>query len=111
MSTVLHHQHLRQRIHEKHEQYPHPVRHKRILDRLIYVVGIVQPLTILPQVYNIWVLKEAGGISVFTFTSFALFDLVWIYYGVVHKERPIILMYCLWAILNSSIVIGTLLYG
>lgn len=111
MSNVIHHQHLRKRIHEKHEQYPNPIMHKRILDKLIYIVGIVQPLTAIPQVYKIWIGQEAGGISIFTYTSFVLFDLVWVYYGIVHKERPIVVMYCLWIVLNASVAIGALIYG
>jgi uncharacterized protein with PQ loop repeat len=111
MSTVLHHHSLIKRINEKQEEYPHPTKHKRVLDKLIYLVGIVQPLTTLPQVYKIWIERQASGISLFTYTCYALFDMIWIYYGIVHKEKPIVIMYCLWVLLNSSIAIGAVLYG
>jgi hypothetical protein len=36
---------------------------------------------------------------------------LWFTYGLVHREKPIIIMYSLWFISNSLIFIGVLLYG
>jgi uncharacterized protein with PQ loop repeat len=111
MPTPLHHIHKRKRINEKHEQYPHPHDFKRFMDRAVYVVGIIGPLMGSLQAYKIWHERTAAGISLPTF-SFAIFnDVVWFIYGAIHKEKPIMVMYTLWFVINILIVIGTLLYN
>jgi len=111
MDKVLHHLHKRKRIYQRHEQYPHPDALKRFVDRVVYAVGILGPLTGLAQVTKIWIHKDASGVSMILFGSSALFSIVWIVYGILHKELPITMMYILWFIVNSLVVVGTLLYS
>ena len=37
--------------------------------------------------------------------------LVWITYGVAHKEKSIVLMFTLWLMVNLTVVAGILIYG
>lgn len=110
MSHPVHHLHKRKRIHHKQEQYPHPHPFKRFLDHAIYVIGIVAPLIGGTQAYKIWSEQTAAGVSLtmFAFNLFA--NIFWLCYGIIHRERPIIIMYILWFLVNLSIVSGTLLY-
>jgi uncharacterized protein with PQ loop repeat len=111
MPDPIHHLHKRKRIHEKHEQYPHPQRLKRVVDRLIYVVGVFVPAMTALQSIKIWIEKDASGIALITWAGYAVCNLIWILYGVLHKENPIIFMYILLFFFNTSIVLGTLIYG
>lgn len=106
-----HHQHVRKRVHQKHEAYPHPDRLKRIVDKLVYVTGVVTPLMTLPQVLRIWVHKSATDVSFYTWLAYLLVALIWIAYGVLHKAKPIIVLNVGLAIVNSLVVVGVLLYG
>jgi uncharacterized protein with PQ loop repeat len=81
------------------------------LDRWIFVVGTLGPLSTLPQIWKIWHYQNATGVSAFAWALPALFDLFWIAYGIVHKEKPIAFTYTLWFILNTLIAVGALLYG
>jgi len=110
MTDPIHHFHKRKRIHEKHEKYPHPQKHKRFIDKAIYFAGILGPIMSIPQIMKVWVERSPQGISVISYSSYAILDLFWIAYGVVHKEKPIVIVYTLWTLINASIVIGTLLY-
>lgn len=107
----LHHLHKRKRVHEKLEEYPHPQTHKRLMDHLIYVVCIATAILALPQVWKIWSTQNAGGISLITYIGFVVANIFWIFYGILHKEKPIILLYVLFFIINSFIAIGRILYG
>jgi uncharacterized protein with PQ loop repeat len=56
-------------------------------------------------------MKNASGVSPLTWGSFAFFNVFWLLYGLVHKEKPIIVAYSLWLFVNSIVTIGALLYG
>ena len=109
MFKGLHHFHKRKRIHEKHEPYPHPDKWKRLMDRLIYAVGIIGPLMTLPQLINIWVYRNSAGVSVLSWGAFGIIAFFWVLYGIMHKEKPIILAHSLWVLFDVLIVVGIFL--
>ena len=111
MPIPIHHLHKRKRIHQKKEKYPHPNKFKYYLDHLIYLVGVLAPLSGAVQSYKIWAYQNASGVSLFMFGSHIVFNIVWLIYGIIHKEKPIIAVYIGWILVNSLIVIGTILYG
>ena len=118
MTNPLHHIQKRKRLYQKrknlkkkYEPYPHPNKLKASVDDLVYAVGVLGPLFGSVQVYKIWVYKDAAGVSVLLFGSGIIFNMVWFVYGILHKEKPIILMYSLWLIINTLITIGAILYG
>ncbi|MBW2981031.1 hypothetical protein KY360_06465 [Candidatus Woesearchaeota archaeon] len=109
-------QHLRKRkelgkFQKNLEKFPHPHVKIRSLDNMLLVVAVIGPLVNLPQVIKIFSLKNATGVSAVTFSLFALFDIPWIVYGLVHKQKPIIISYTLWLITNLVVVVGTLVYS
>ncbi|MBW2976742.1 hypothetical protein KY347_04825 [Candidatus Woesearchaeota archaeon] len=110
-SRGLHHFHKRKRIHEKHEPYPHQDKFKRFIDSTIYAVGIFGPVMTLPQLAKIWIEKNASGVSVISWGAYLFAAVFWLIYGILHKEKPIILTYALWIVLEAFIVLGTVLYG
>ncbi len=109
--SPVHHIHLRKRIHELKEQYPHPDKWKRFLDKIIYGVGIAGPLLVLPQVYKIWIEKDASGVSVTSWTGFVVIGVIWLLYAIVHKEKPLIITYIGFITIQSFVVIGALIYN
>ena len=111
MQHVMHHRHVRKRMYENLEQFPHPDFFKRMFDRLIYVVGFLGPIFVIPQIYLIYANHNATGVSALSWTVFALFDTVWISYGLLHKERILVFAYTLWLIANTTVAIGAVLYG
>lgn len=109
--SVRHHLHIRKRIHQKHEKYPNPDRTKNIIDKLVYLAGFFGLAMTIPQITKIWIEQNASGISVISWGSYFVTGLVMIAYGVVHKEKPIIVTYLLWEVFHILIITGTLLYG
>ncbi len=106
----IHHYHRRKRCYEKHEPFPHPNKWKRIVDTLIYPIAMFGPIMTIPQVWIIWVDKNAGGVSAVSWGAYMITAVFWLNYGIIHKEKPIIFSSCLWLVLEALIVTGTLMY-
>ena len=84
---------------------------KKILDKCIYVIGLVGPIMTLPQVKIIWIDHQVEGVSLLSWSAFLVIAIFWILYGLAHKELPIIITNALFLILDTAVVIGILLYG
>ncbi len=93
------------------EAYPSEKFWIALLDKLLMVIAVVSPLMSLPQVYDLYSSQSAGSLSLLSWSSWALFNVPWIIYGFVHKQKPIIIMYVLWFLMNMSIVLGIIIYS
>ncbi len=109
--SSLHHIHLRKRGIQATHPYPARDWRVRLLDRLVFVAGVVGPVMTLPQLNNIYVLHEADGVSALSWGAFALLDLVWLGYGCVHRDRAITTTYTLWFFVNGAVAVGAIIYG
>jgi len=107
----LQHLHLRKRKAAGLEPYPARDTWLRLLDRVVLVVGILGPLTAIPQIIKIYTLHNATGVSLYSWLLPAILDVPWVVYGIVHGERPIFVTYLLWIMANLLVVIGILMYG
>ena len=105
----LHH-HMRERIYKNKEKYPPHDYYKTTLDRLIYVVGVLTPLFTLPQLARIWLNKSAADVSFLTWGSFFVFAVIWLLYGLVHQEKPIIFLNSSLVVINGLVVLGIFLF-
>jgi uncharacterized protein with PQ loop repeat len=111
MGWGIFHIHKRKRVHQKLEKYPHPDKFKRYLDNTLLVVAVIGPMMNIPQIFKIFYYQNASSISLFSFSFFALFNILWLMYGIVHREKPIIIAYILWLTTNIFIITGTILYS
>lgn len=80
-----------------------------IIDRSIYIVGIFAVAANIPQLMNIWVEKNTTGVSIVSWSGFLIGSMFWFWYGVVHKEAPIIFLNSLLIIVQGIIVLGLLI--
>ena len=110
MSQGMHHLHLRKRLYKNLEQFPHPKTLVRWFDYAMYAIAIVAPVVLLPQVYQLFVYQSAEGLSLATWLLLGTVNLLWSFYGLVHRERLIFLSNFLIAVLDAVIVCGILLY-
>lgn len=82
-----------------------------VVDRLTYGIAILEPLITLPQVYAIWNTKDASGVSISSWAGYWIFGIIWLWYGIVHKDKAIITYNSLYLGLECLIVIGAIMYG
>ena len=106
-----HHLSLRKRIHERLEPYPHPDAFKRFLDKIMMGVALIGPLATLPQVYQVFMTQDTKGLSLVTWTVWVLLSCVWLVYGLLHKEMPIVLSNLIYIVLQGAVVSAILLYN
>ena len=111
LNTGLHHFHKRKRIYKNFEPYPHPSRWKSLMDRIIYVVAFAGPVMTVPQVLQIFLDKNASGISVISWITYTITSTFWLIYGILHKDKPIAISSIAWIILEIFIIAGTILFG
>jgi len=110
-TTALHHFNIRKRIYQKHETYPHPNKFKRFYDKFIYLVVILAPITYLPQLLKVWVEKDASGVSSLSWLFFSIISAAWLIYGVLHKDKSILIMNAALIVVQALIALGGLWYG
>ncbi len=109
---ALYHLHQRKRIHQKNlEPYPHPTKWKYYLDKVIYAAGLAGPIITIPQIWDIWHNQNASGVSLVSWTGYLFIAFIWLFYGFVHKEKPIIIMYIANIIVQLIVVIGIIKYA
>jgi uncharacterized protein with PQ loop repeat len=109
--SVLHHYHKRKRVQKKLENNPSREKAIKFMDKAIYIGIFIGIALTVPQAVKIWVGKTAEGVSVITWLGYMFGALFWMYYGFLHKEKPIIVKSILWIILYIIIVIGIFIYG
>lgn len=102
---------LRKRVHKSLEPYPARTFGKRLLDFVIYAVGIAGPVMTIPQIVLIFSARQAAGVSAVAWFAWALMDIPWIIYGLVHREPPIAFTYTLWFLGNFIVAMGAVIYG
>ncbi|MFN7991686.1 MAG: hypothetical protein U0R44_06020 [Candidatus Micrarchaeia archaeon] len=111
MADGIHHLHKRRRVHENLEVYPHPDRWLNLLDRLVFIVALTGVVMTVPQVFEIWVMKNPSGVSLISWSAYTLASAFWVVYGIAHREKTIMVVYSLYTVLNALIVAGILIYG
>lgn len=109
-----HHQHSRKRIqklYDNYEPYPHSNNFIRNYDKFIYFVGIGTPVITSSQVFKIWMTQNAQGVSLIAWSAYLFNSLCWLYYGIIHNERPIIYTNIVCSLINILVILGIVIYG
>jgi uncharacterized protein with PQ loop repeat len=110
MDHDLGHVHLRKRI-SNMEPYPSTDRLKRAIDYGVYLVSILGVVFTIPQMITIWINRNASGVSAISWIAYVVTALFWIFYGVIHREKPIIWINILWVICDLIVVVGAIKFG
>lgn len=100
----------RSRVSRGLEPFPSKNALKRFLDYLMYVVGICAPIALVPQILQIYSTHSAVGISLLTWILLACINMLWAFYGVVHKDKHIIFANAFMVLFDLALIIGILLY-
>ncbi|MBU0894558.1 MAG: hypothetical protein KKF48_02890 [Nanoarchaeota archaeon] len=105
-STALLHHHKRKR--KKN------ISRKKLIswvDKAIYFAGAIALIMTIPQVLKIWIDQNPAGVSLTTWGTYFILHFFWISYAVLHKAKPLIIVYSAGLLINALIVVGLILYG
>lgn len=83
---------------------------KKLIDKLIYVAAITYPLTTVPQIADIIINKSSENVSLLTWLLYDIFTLIFLWYAIEKKLKPLIIEYCMWIVAQTIVVFLILLY-
>lgn len=83
----------------------------KLIDRLVYLAAIVEPMFSLPQAYQIFHDKTAAGVSILSWLGFECMTVIWLWYAIAHKEKMILVYQGLFFIIDGSVLLGAIFYG
>lgn len=104
----LRHRHERTKEHRSHNK--NPTAYIRVLDKVTLIIGVVGPVTVLPQIYSIFSTQSAAGVSAITWFLMFLVTLPWIFYGMAHNDKTLIASFTLWEVVNLTVAVGAIIY-
>jgi len=110
LTKGLHHFHLRKRMSQKNKVHSSSEKFKQFYDKLIYVVVILAPLANIPQLLRVWIDKDVSGVSSLSWFAFSIISLCWLVYGVVHKDRHILIMNAALMLIQALVALGVIVY-
>ena len=73
--------------------------------------GLLCTISFIPQVLKIYRAKKAEDISTITFAVFSIGIMMWLVYGFIKKDYPIVIANCMTIVLSLSIVIMKRIYS
>jgi len=80
------------------------------IDTLAYIVSILSLLFTADQIRINWIKHDAGGVSFLSWLFYAISAFVWLVYGLVHKDKVLIVTNFLWVAFALAVVIGVVMY-
>lgn len=81
------------------------------LERLALVVAIIEPLSTVPQIVEIYQSENAESISLLSWLLFMAASLIWLAYGLKIKNPPLIASSVLWVITELTLIVGIIIYS
>lgn len=86
------------------------MKEKQFVERAAYVVALTGPLSSLTQAWEIWMDRNASGVSLVTWSLFFVSSLIWLLYAVDKREMPLIISNGLWLVFEAIIMVGAFLF-
>lgn len=75
----------------------------------MYFVALAGPVMTLPQIYDIWI-KKTSSLNVVTWGGYLTIGFVWLFYGLVHKEKMIIFSNMIGIVTTGLVFLGAMMY-
>lgn len=79
-------------------------------NNLILLLAFGTPLLTLPQLLTVWKHRQVEGLSLTTWAGYSVMSLLWLIYGIIHKEKPIIITNILLLLIDAGIAVGIIIY-
>ena len=76
-----------------------------------FAAGFLTTIAFLPQVFKIWQAKSARDISLHTYAAFTLGVALWLAYGILKQEPPIIIWNAVTLVLAGAILAMKVRFG
>ena len=82
-----------------------------LLRRAVNAMSAFTLAMTVPQVWTIWVARQAAGVSALSWGAYLLSACLWLVYGVKRRDRNIYLPCIGWIVLDAAVLAGALIFG
>lgn len=93
----------------RRQPLPHSLM-RTVFDDGMYLVALVTPVLTIPQLLLIWLQHQTAGVSIVTWGSYAAMSGVWLIYGILHRQRPLIVSQACLFVLDFGVVLGIFIF-
>jgi len=76
----------------------------------MFIISIIIPCLIIPQVWETFVNKDAGSVNVSTWVAFWIGAASWITYGISKNDKQIVMYNSLFLTFESAVIVMYFLY-
>ena len=80
------------------------------LEKTLGILSVVTMVMTLPQVFAIWIGRDATGVSVISWSAYLVSACLWFVYGFQKRDKTIYLACIGWILLDAAIVFGVVMY-
>ena len=84
---------------------------EKMMRRLLGSLSIFTMLMTIPQVLTIWVGHQAAGVSLLSWSAYLISAVLWLWYGIMKRDRNIYLPCVGWIALDGAVIVGVLVHG
>lgn len=77
--------------------------------RVAYIAGLAASIATIPQAVSVWTTEDVSGVSLATWISYLVIAIILGMYGKIHRERLMVVMYTLLALVQIVIITGIVL--
>jgi len=84
---------------------------KCTFDKWMPFIGLLGPIMTMPQLFKVWMEKDASSLSLATWITYLMLALFWSSYGYLHKQKPLIITFSIYIFIHSFIVFGIVVYS
>lgn len=107
---ALRHHQQRKEAANQGQALPAQSKFSLFIDKIIYPVGLLGPIMTLPQLFEVWLHKSAGELSLITWGGWMILSFIWLVYGILHKDKPIIISNLLWVAIEFGVSLAIVIY-
>lgn len=83
----------------------------KIMGKLIFLIAVLGCLFAIPQIWKIYVGRNASGVSALSWFSWVGLYVFWLAYGILRHDKAIIFNNIIWIVFGLLIAVGALIYG
>jgi uncharacterized protein with PQ loop repeat len=80
------------------------------LEKFLRVLSVATMLMTVPQVIAVWVGRDAGGVSLLSWSAYLFSACLWFVYGIQKRDKTIYLACIGWIALDAAIIIGVMVH-
>lgn len=81
-----------------------------VFDDGMYIVALATPLLTVPQLLVVWTERQTAGVSLLTWVAYTVASGIWLVYGLVQHQKPIIIAQASIFVIDLGVVLGVCIF-